>query len=176
MKNSYDSFDEKFEKIYRNNYLYLVKYLFLFVHDFNIAEDLAHDIFLRIYKSKNAVITGDQIRNYLKIAARNIAIDHLRKQSREEAKNKKIIPELKEYDEAFYSSLENSVIEGEVMSTVNDVLDNFTERGRKIFLSRIMEHKTRKKVSEEEDISLYTVKRIENEILYKLRAELKQYL
>ena len=175
MKNVYDPFDELFEKFYRENYSFLVKYLFLLVHDFNAAEDLAHDIFLRIYKSRNSVIAGGQLRNYLKKSARNISIDYLRKQAREEAKNKKVIPELKDYDESFYTSLENSIIEGEVMSTVKDVLENFTESSRKIFISRMIEHKTRKQISKEENISYYLVKRIENKILYILRDKLKEY-
>jgi RNA polymerase sigma-70 factor, ECF subfamily len=178
LKKFCDPFDELFEKSYRENYSYLLKYLFLLVHDLNIAEDLVHDIFLRIYKSRNSVIIGEQskLKNYLKKAARNISIDYLRKQEREDAKNKKVIPELKDYNDAFYLSLENSIIEGEVLSTVRDVLENFNECSRKIFISRIMEKKTRKEVAREENLSSYIIKRIENEILYKLREKLKQYL
>jgi len=176
LKNSYDLFNEEFETIYRENYSYLLKYLLLLVHDFDIAEDLTHDIFVKIFKSRNALISGRHLRNYLKKSAKNMAIDHLRKQAREEAKNKKIITELKDYNEAFYLSLENSAIEGEVMSTVQDILESFNERSRKIFISRIINNKTRKEVSEEENTSSYNIKRIENEILYKLREKLKQFL
>jgi RNA polymerase sigma-70 factor (ECF subfamily) len=153
-----------------------VKYLFLLVNDLNIAEDLAHDIFARIYKSKNSNILGLQFRNYIRKAARNIAIDHLRQKSREEAKQEKIIPELTEFDQNFYSSIESSFIDGELIATVHDVLDEFSEKNRKVFISRIMEKKTRKQVSEEEKISSYAVKKVEDEILYKLREKLKQYL
>lgn len=176
MKNNDDPFDVIFKEVYDKNINYLVKYLYLFVNNFSIAEDLAHDIFLRIYRSKNTGITGDKFRNYIKKAARNIVIDHARKLAREDAKNKKIIPELIDLNETFYSSLENSVIKGEVISTVQDVLDNFSEMKRKIFISRVIEHKTRQQVSEEEKISLYAVKRIEDEVLHVMRKELKQYL
>lgn len=176
MKKSYDPFDVVFEEIYNKNYTYLVKYLCLLVYDFNVAEDLAHDIFLRIYKSKNSEITGMKLRNYLRKAAKNIVIDYLRKKAREEAKNNKIIPELMELNELFYMNLENSIIEGEVLSTVNEVLENFSERNRKIFISRIMEQKTRNEISKEEKISPHSVKMIENEILYTLRQKLKQFL
>lgn len=175
MKTSNDSFDELFEKIYREHYSFLVKYLNLIVRDFNIAQDLTHDIFLRIFKTENPVVSGDNIRNYLKKAAKNMAIDHLRKKAREEAKAKRLIPDQGEYGEAFYKSLENSVIEGEVIFTVQDVLDNFSESSRNIFIARIVENKTRKQVSEEGGISTYNIKRIEKEILYKLRERLKPY-
>lgn len=176
MEKTDDPFDLVFGVIYSENYLFLVKYLYLLINDLNLAEDFSHDIFLRIYKSRNTAINGDNLRNYLKKAARNISIDYFRQAAREEAKNKKIIPELKELDESFYHSVENMVIECEVLSTVNDVLEEFTERSRKIFQARIIEHKTRKQVSEEEKISSYNVKKIEDEILIKLREKLKHYL
>lgn len=175
LRQFYDPYDLIFEEVYNKNIAYLVKYLILLVNDVNIAEDLAHDIFLRIYRARNVEITGGKFRNYLKKSARNIAIDHLRKMSREDAKNRKVIPELKSLDEILYLNLENSIIGGEVLSTVQDVLENFPERNRKIFISRIMENKTRKQVSEEEKISSHAVKKIENEILYRLREKLKQY-
>jgi RNA polymerase sigma factor (sigma-70 family) len=168
-------FDEIFAEIYNNHHSYLLGYMYLIIHDPDLAEDLVHDIFLRLYKSRNMEIAGIKIRNYLKKAARNIAIDHLRKQAREEAKNKKVIIELREFDEEFYFSLDNSTIQGEVLSTVQDVLDEFSEKKRKIFIGRIIENKTFKQISKEERISPYAVKRIENEILFRLREKLKIY-
>jgi len=153
LKKPADPFDSFFEEIYSENYSFLVKYLYKLVRDLNLAEDFSHDIFLRIYKSRNTILTGSSLRNYLKRCARNKSIDHFRHKAREEAKNKKIIPEIKEFDESFYLSVENFFIEGDVLYTVNDVLEKFSERKRKIFKSRIIEQKTRKQVSEEEKIS-----------------------
>jgi RNA polymerase sigma-70 factor (ECF subfamily) len=171
-----DPFDLFFEKIYLENYPFLVRYLYRLVHDLGLAEDFAHDIFLRIYKSRNTAITGISLKCYLRISAKNIAVDHFRQSAREEAKNKKLFPELKDFDESFYFNVENIVIEGEVLSTVNDVLEEFSERSRKIFLARIVENKTRRQVSQDEQISSYNIKKIEDTILCKLREKLKQYL
>ena len=165
-----------FIDFYDQNYTSLVKYLFLLVNDLDMAEDLAHDIFLRVYRSRSAKITSPKFKSYLKKAARNIAIDHLKKLAREEAKKDKIIPILMELDETFYSGLENSVIDGEVISTVRDVLEEFSEKNRKIFVSRVLERKTRRQICEEEEISYYVVKRVEDEIFHILRKKLKQYL
>ncbi len=176
MKTSDDPFDPLFINIYNQNYNYLVNYLYLLVYDLGIAEDLAHDIFLRVYKSKNSEITGIKLRNYLKKSARNIAVDHLRRISRDEIKFQKIIPEIREFDEAFYFNLENCIIEGEVLSTVQDVLEEYSKKNRQIFISRIMDNKTRRQVSLEEDISPHSIKKIESEILYVLRKKLRHYL
>lgn len=171
-----DSFDLFFEDIYSKYYPFLVRYLYRLVHDIGLAEDFAHDIFLRIYKSRSISVAGISPKCYLRMSARNIAVDHFRQSAREEAKNKKIIPELKEFDESFYLNIENIVIEGEVLSTVNDVLEEFSERSRKIFVARIIENKTRRQVSEAEKISSYNIKKIEDTILCKLREKLKHYL
>jgi RNA polymerase sigma factor (sigma-70 family) len=121
-------------------------------------------------------MTGKKFKNYIKKAAKNIVVDHLKKQERDEAKTMKLIPVLKELDETIYSSLEDSVIEGEVLSTVHDVLEEFSEKNRKVFISRMFEQKTRKQICEEEKITTYGVKRIEDEILYTLRKKLKHFL
>jgi len=176
LNSEYDSFDLIFTDFYDKNYKYLVKYLAIFVNDKNMAEDLAHDIFLRVYRAKNFDVAGSRFKHYIKKAARNIAIDHLRRTAREDAKAKRLIPIIKELDETIYSALEDSVIGGEVLSTVHDVLDEFSERNKKIFNSRMFDRKTRKQISEEEEISSYIIKRIENEICYTLRKKLKDFI
>jgi len=176
LKKTVDSYEVFFNEIYSGNYQFLVKYLYLLVNDLNLAEDFSHDIFLKIFKSRNTRVADINLRNYLKKSAKNMAIDHFRRTTREEAKRKKMLPDLKDLDESFYLNVENFVIEGEVLSTVNDVLEDFSKRSRKIFVSRIIENKTRRQVSEEEQMSSYDVKKIENAILFKLREKLKQYL
>lgn len=172
----YDAFDEIFIDFYDKNYTFLVKYIFIHINDFSIAEDLAHDIFLRLYKSKNIGIANPKIKNYIKRAAKNMIADYFKRSARDEAKRKKIIPVLQELDETVYSCLEDSVIGGEVISTVHDVLDEFSEKDKKIFISRIIEQKPRRQVSEEEEISTYIVKRVEDEIIQILRRKLKPFL
>ena len=176
MEKNYDQFDALFIDVYDKNYVFLVKYLFFLVNDFGIAEDLAHDIFLRVYSSKNINIDSSRFRSYIKKAAKNIAIDYIKKSVRFEARHKKIITVLKKFDETIYSDLESCKIEGEVISTVHDVLDEFPEKNRKIFISRIVEEKPRKQVSEEEKLSAYNVKKIEEEIICILREKLKHLL
>lgn len=176
MKKIYNTFDEAFVEVYDKYHIYLLKYLLLLVHDFDVAEDLTQDIFIRIYNSRNSEITGEKFRNYIKKAARNIAIDNARKSAREEGRNKRMIPEIKELNDNFYSSLEDSFIDGEILSTVNDVLEKYSEINKKVFISRIIENKTRRQVSAEENIPPYKIKKIENEIFYELREKLKHFL
>ena len=176
LENRSDAFDEIFIDFYDKNCRYLVKYLFFLVNDITIAEDLSQDIFLRLYKSKNVNIANPKFKSYLKKAARNIAVDHLKKLTRDEAKQEKIIPVLKVVDETVYSNLEDIIIDGEVISTVRDVLEEFSEKNRKIFISRVFEQKTRRQISKEEEISFYAIKRVEDEILKILKERLKQYL
>lgn len=169
-------FDMIFTEIYNKYYSFLLGYIFLITHDSDLSEDLVHDIFLRLYRLRSPELSGMKIRNYLKKAAKNIAIDHLRKKTREDARHKRIICELKDMDGALYSRLENYTIDGEIISTVNDVLEEFSEKKKKIFISRFFEKKTFKQLTEEEQISRYEIKRIESEIFNRLRQKLKNFI
>ncbi len=148
-------FDAIFSNLYSKYYSFLFSYIFSIIHDPDITEDLVHDIFLRLYRLRNLETDSLKIRNYLKKAARNIAIDYLRKITREEVRQKKIITELKEFNGDFYSCIENYTIEGEVISTVNDVLEEFSEKKKNIFKGRFFENKTFRQLSREEKISHY---------------------
>jgi RNA polymerase sigma-70 factor (ECF subfamily) len=72
-------FDAIFSNLYSKYYSFLFSYIFSIIHDPDITEDLVHDIFLRLYRLRNLETDSLKIRNYLKKAARNIAIDYLRK-------------------------------------------------------------------------------------------------
>ena len=61
-------FDREFEKLYEKYYCFLVKYLSGIVHDFDMAEDIAHDVFIRMYK-KRGLFFGRQLKRTSTILA-----------------------------------------------------------------------------------------------------------
>lgn len=169
-------FDREFKRLYEKYFSFLVKYLSVIVHDFSIAEDIAHDVFLRMYKNRKIPPYDDsRCKSYMARSVKNMAIDYLRKQSKDELKVKKIIPEWNgKIDHLF--DVENIVIEGCIISTVNDVLSDFPERNRKIFYESVIENRCLSDISSKAKLSRYRIKKIETEISYKLREKLKEYL
>ncbi len=175
-ENDRNSFEKDFISLYEEYFAYLVKYLIPIIHDFGIAEDIAHDVFLRIYK--NRIVTPSDrtcCRVYMTKAAKNMAIDYLRKQAREELKIRKIIPEWDGViDQSF--DVENTIIEGCIISTINDVLCDFPERNREIFFERVLEEKSIRNVSSKSNLSRHKINKIEKEILCRLKEKLREYI
>jgi len=170
------TFDREFEKLYEKYYCYLVKYLSGIVHDFDMAEDIAHDVFVRMYKNKKIPMPDDpRCKSYMIRSVKNMAIDYLRKQKRDELNVKKIIPVWDgEIDHSF--NVESIVLDGCILSTVSDVLGDFPERKSRIFRESVIENRCHREVSLNGGLSRYKVKKIEAEIYQRLREKLKEYM
>lgn len=170
------TFDREFEKLYNTYYGFLVKYLSGIVHDFDLAEDIAHDVFVRMYKNKKLpMLDESRCKSYMIRSVKNMAIDYLRKQKRDEMNIRKNIPIWDgEINQLF--DVERIVVEGCVLSTVSDVLSSFPERKSRIFRENIIENKSHAEVSLNEGLSRYKIKKIETEIYQELKNKLKEYL
>jgi len=57
----------------------IYSYLYSIVHDRQVAEELAQETFLRVFRSRNEYSRGAKFSTWLWTIARNGAIDHLRK-------------------------------------------------------------------------------------------------
>jgi RNA polymerase sigma factor (sigma-70 family) len=145
------------------------------VHDFSQAEDLAHDLFFKFYE-KRIRIDGDRRRvlNYILKSAKNRALDHIRLVKRRQDKYSRHIGEIAVIDDAFMAELENSYICGEIISTVNDVLLDFPERTRKIFMD-IVKGKKLADVSDELSMTRYMAKKDYQKVCRAMRERLRVY-
>ena len=87
MNECYDSFlkgDERaFAKIVAGNRSGLSYYIFSFVRDFDTAEELTEDVFVKLYLKRPANKKKCSFRTWLYTIGRNLAIDWLRKRKKE---------------------------------------------------------------------------------------------
>ena len=165
-----------FVKLYEKNYRGVVFQILKYVSDYEIAEDLAQECFIKIYHRRDKLdFESDNAKNYLYKAAKNAAIDYNRKLARDYKNSIRLIPELKEMDMDFYSQVENYVIEGEVVNTVQDVLSEFPDKTRQIFIDRVVYDKNLREISREHDITLYKICRIEKELRFYLKNRLRMF-
>lgn len=70
--------------VYENYKTYLYSVVYSVIQDRQIAEDLTADCFLHIWKAADQYRPGGTHRAYLASIARNLTLDYLRKQHREE--------------------------------------------------------------------------------------------
>ena len=168
--------DCNFGKLYEKHYRGVVVQILKYVADYETAEDLAQECFIKIYDRRYILdFDSDNARNYLYKAAKNAAIDYNRKLARDYKNSSRLLPELKKMDKDFYSQVENYVIDGEVLSTVHDILSEFPEKTREVFFDRIIHEKNLRAISEERDITLYKICKIEKELLLYLKSRLKVF-
>lgn len=71
----------KFEQLFREHYNSLANYAFSFLKNRQDAEDVAQDVFIRLWKTQPEVMYTDKIRFYLLTATKNGCISLLRKQA-----------------------------------------------------------------------------------------------
>ncbi len=178
MRNNNDDFDAYFSELYVRNFDRIVKFLITIVHDFPLAEDLTHDVFMKFYR-RRIFIPGDpgKTRNYMLKSAKNIAIDYLRREKRHDDKCRRIIEDIDTLDDAFYSEIENAVIEGEIISKVEDTLLEFPERKRKAFLQIINSGNGDHADTRDGDkMSRYRKQKLYIEIITTLQNRLREYM
>ncbi len=68
-----------FRELFERYRVPIYSYLYSMTHDRQIAEDLAQEAFLRVYRSRESYQQEARFTTWLWTIARNIAIDHLRK-------------------------------------------------------------------------------------------------
>lgn len=166
-------YDRYFSDLYELHFNRVVKYLIQVVHDFSVAEDLAHDLFFKFYQ-KRIRIDGDprRISNYIIKSAKNRALDFIRNEQRRQEKYSRHFKEIAACDDDFLTELEDAHICGEIISTVQDVLLDFPERTRKIFMDMV-EGKKLIDVSDEQSMTRYMTKKDYEKVCRVMRERLK---
>lgn len=122
----------KIEKIYREYYDTVFKYLFCLTHDKELSEDLVQETFVRMIKNIDKFEGKSKLSSWLCEIAKNLWIDYLRK-------NKRKI-ELNENEELNIQSeqnIENEYIEREDENKVFEKIKALDEISQKVMYLRV---------------------------------------
>ncbi len=133
----------------------LAIYIYSFVKSSETAEDILHDLFVKIIKySENHFIDPASARALLYKSARNLCIRHIQK-------NKKIttsqLEENLKYDCS--ESVEKSIEDQELMDRIHDLVDSRDPKTRSVFYMRTELNMQFKEIAEIMKISERTAKR-----------------
>ena len=161
-----------FENLYRRYYTDLTGFLLRYVRDGAIAEELYQDIFLQVWRRRQAWRPRGTVKSFLYRAARNRAIDHLRRQQRklswiehEQARLRHLDanqPDLELCYREFAEALEVAVAE-------------MPERRRLVFVLSREHHLTYHEIADVLGISVKTVETQMGRALRVLRQVLATY-
>jgi len=176
---------DAFAELYQRHYSELCDFVFHYVEAEAICEELVQDLFLKVWNGRNRFNPEFGIKPYLYKAAKNIALDHLR---RVKAENKylKIHKIEREYEwksqkikqtEAILQKASSTVLKDQDLSEIVEVaVEQLPERRRIIFLLSREDGLTYSEIASVLDISVKTVETQMGRSLKTLRNVLSEHI
>lgn len=121
-----------------------------------IAEDIVHDLFLKIWKEKAFFIVDETISAYLYRAVQNACLNHLKHQSVRQEYVDKAIMELK-IEELTTTSPDNQLIDREQIENLYRTIDQLPDKCKEVFHLSYFEEKKNSEIADSLGISVRTV-------------------
>lgn len=122
----------KIEKIYREYYDTVFKYLFCLTHDKELSEDLVQETFVRMIKNIDKFEGKSKLSSWLCEIAKNLWIDYLRKNKRKVELN-----ENEELNIQSEQNIENEYIEREDENKVFEKIKALDDISQKVMYLRV---------------------------------------
>lgn len=163
------------QSLFQKHYPEVCRAIYRFVSDKDQAQDLAQEVFIRLWKKRAQLEINTSFGAYLHKMAINEALSFLRKNKRQEDKisqlNTNPIP-------SAYSATDGEalLIEKELKDQVTAAIDALPPRCRAIFQLSRYEELSYREISEKLEISIKTVEHQMGKALKILRISLQQHL
>ncbi len=162
------------QTLFNNHYKEVCRTIYRFVSDQAQAEDLAQEVFIRLWQKKDTLDINTSFGAYLHRMAINEALSFLRKTKRQAGKIEEIggnpIPSAYEETDG-----EEILIQKELKDQVSSAIDGLPPRCKAIFQLSRFEQLTYREISEKLDISIKTVEHQMGKALKTLRISLKHH-
>jgi RNA polymerase sigma-70 factor, ECF subfamily len=163
--------DQAIVLIFRLHYSFICQAVYRVIPDQNLAEDLAQEIFLELWRKRDQLQVNTSLKAYLRRAAVNRSLNYIRDQ--------KISFELDDSQATIASGLPTigQQLEAEELQRyIDQAIDQLPERCRVVFVLSRFEQLSYAEIAENLDISVKTVENQISKALKLLRAALGPYL
>jgi RNA polymerase sigma-70 factor (ECF subfamily) len=162
-----------FETVFRDNYAHLVRMAESLVRERALAEEIAQDVMLELWRRRETIEVEQTFRAYLLRSTRNRALNHIRHQ-RIVVREATIAAAAAESARAM--SAEDEMLGTELERAVRTAITSLPDRTREVFqLSRERGLKYTE-IAAVLDISVKTVEKRMGQALAELRQKLEQWL
>lgn len=141
------------------------------VSDADAAQDITHNIFIKVWESRKQFSDFEAIKKYLYTAVKNASLNHLRNKQREKARHELFA--LTHYDTVEADTGE--IIHAELMAAVRKAIDQLPAKMRQVFILSYVEQLSNEEVAEKLQLSYQTVRNQKSRALLILRGLLKNY-
>lgn len=139
--------------------------------DADTAEDIVHDIFLKVWDQKSTIIVDKESQNYLLSMVKNACFDHLKRQRVSETFLSKAELQLK-IDSIEYYDISNNDSD-ETLEAIYALIDKLPPKSKVIFEKTYLEKQKSKDIAEEMKLSVRTVETHIYNALKLIRNSLK---
>jgi RNA polymerase sigma-70 factor, ECF subfamily len=174
--------DSAFEYLVQKYRRAMVSYMFRMAHNSAVAEDLAQEVFLRVYRSRGNYEASAKFTTWLYRIATNLAVNHAR-DTRNERPDK--VVSLDEKDEETGQSLdvpdlslsaEEDMVRRERMAAIRQRVQELPERQRMAVLMHKYQQMDYKQISEVLKLSESATKSLLFRAYQTLRGQLQEFL
>lgn len=160
------------DKIYLDNYPALYNYAFTIVNNATLAEEMIHQVFLKILERNEPVTIHTSLKAYLYRSVHNECLNHLKHQKVKQAWQADAVNNMKAPTENSSGKLQYQELEQRLRKAINEL----PEQCRTIFqLSRFEELKYAE-IATQLGLSVKTVENQMSKALKRLRTKLADFL
>lgn len=164
--------EQQFDSIYTDHYAALYRYAYTTLSDSALAEEMVHQVFLKILEKKGPVTIHTSVKSYLYRAVHNECLNHFKHQKVKQVHIMKSGEELNYHTDTPAGKVQYKELEARLRSAINEL----PEQCRIIFqLSRYEELKYAE-IALQLGISAKTVENQIGKALKRLRIQLADYL
>ncbi|MDR3329208.1 MAG: RNA polymerase sigma-70 factor [Prevotellaceae bacterium] len=162
---------EHFKQLYEQYAPALIFYARKFT-DYQTAEDVVHDVFIRIWKRDLTLPDDDGMGAYLFRAVHNACRDHLKRQAVRSSYMSRAAVAMKEEELAFYDNPLNQMMNEERQAALGKAIGALPDKCREVFRLAYLEEKHHSEIAALLNISVRTVEAQVYKALKMLRSAL----
>lgn len=162
---------QAFQSVFQQYYPFVCAAVFRFVKEKATVEDLAQDVFIKLWQKRHSLQINTSFNAYLRRMAINEAISYLRKNKLATTGEEALA-----FVPGNSNTAEEEYLQGELEDKVAVAINSLPERCRIIFQMSRQEGLTYKQIAEKLDISIKTVENQMGKALRILRSALEDYL
>lgn len=158
--------------LFDNFYEYLCNVVYRVLHDRGYAEDIVQEIFYDLWRKREKIKIQSSLRAYLRRAAVNRSLNHIRKQRMKFEEDEEVILDVKAKGTDGQLELEKDELE----QRIYDIIESLPPKCKIIFGLSRFENMTYQEIADELNISIKTVENQVSKALKILRTAVKPYL
>ena len=168
-----------FEELFRMYFTALYNYAIFYTGSSQIAKDMVHDIYYKIWESRRTLTIHTSIKSYLYRSVHNNCIQYLRHLKFVKEHNKKQEARLEEallMNRLYFETGLSRLFEREIVELVEEAILKLPGRTREIFIRSRNQHQKNFEIAKKFKVSEKAVEYHISRALIFLREELRDYL